>query len=152
MEETKVGGPFKEVLNHDIFLNAIYLFKKIPPFITIDLLKSENRKLSVVVDVSCDATNPNNPVPIYNSCTTFNAPCIRAVEHPTNPVDVVSTLFLSSPWNSFSTFLIRLPLITCLRWFLQKAVKNSPMIYYLTCYSFQKVILGPAHKNSSRKR
>ena len=38
-----------------------------------------NRRLSVVVDVSCDTTNPYNPIPIYNVNTTFDKPTV-AVE------------------------------------------------------------------------
>ena len=37
----------------------------------------EGRQLSVVVDVSCDATNPNNPIPIYNVTTTFDKPTVH---------------------------------------------------------------------------
>ena len=33
------------------------------------------RKLSVVVDVSCDVTNPNNPLPFCDSVTSFQHPC-----------------------------------------------------------------------------
>jgi hypothetical protein len=67
LEETKKGGPFAEILDHDIMLNCIYLMTKIPPFITQEMIKdSTTRKLSVVVDVSCDASNPNNPLPIYD--------------------------------------------------------------------------------------
>ncbi len=43
MEETKQGGPFAEILQHDIFVNCIYLAKKIPPFITADMLSTEKR-------------------------------------------------------------------------------------------------------------
>jgi hypothetical protein len=34
MEETKGGGPFAELVNHDVFVNCIYLAKPIPPFLT----------------------------------------------------------------------------------------------------------------------
>jgi saccharopine dehydrogenase (NAD+, L-lysine forming) len=30
----------------------------------------------VVVDVSCDTTNPNNPIPIYSINTTFDRPTV----------------------------------------------------------------------------
>jgi len=96
MQETKNGGPFAEVINHDIFLNAIYLMTKIPPFVDKEILNKEGRKLSVVVDVSCDATNPNNPVPIYSTCTTFPSPTVRVLEHATNPVDVIAIDHLPS--------------------------------------------------------
>jgi saccharopine dehydrogenase (NAD+, L-lysine-forming) len=61
MAETAPGGPFKEVVESDIFINCIYLSSKIPPFVTIDTLKSPERKLSVICDVSADSTNPLTP-------------------------------------------------------------------------------------------
>lgn len=61
MKETAPGGPFKEVIESDIFINCIYLSSKIPPFVTIDTLKSPERKLSVICDVSADSTNPLTP-------------------------------------------------------------------------------------------
>lgn len=79
MAETARGGPFSEILEVDIFINCIYLFKPIAPFITAEMLQQATvegrpRHLSAVVDVSCDATNPHNPIPIYQGGTTFNAP------------------------------------------------------------------------------
>jgi hypothetical protein len=76
MEETKAGGPFKEILKHDIFVNCIYLSNKIPPFLTKEMLDDPSRVLSVIADVSCDATNPNNPIPVYFGATTFDDPLI----------------------------------------------------------------------------
>lgn len=64
----------------DIFVNCIYLSSPIPPFINKESLASPSRKLSVVCDVSCDTTNPHNPIPIYDINTTF--------DKPTVPVDV----------------------------------------------------------------
>ncbi|KAJ7042519.1 hypothetical protein C8F04DRAFT_945797 [Mycena alexandri] len=82
LDETAKGGPFEEILDVDIFVNCIYLQHKIPSFITRDqiLASGTKRQLSVVVDVSCDTTNPFNPIPIYNINTTFS--------EPTVPVDV----------------------------------------------------------------
>jgi len=74
MAETKEGGPFAQTLQYDIFVNCIYLNFKIPPFLTEELLVSDTRKLSVLVDVSCDTTNPNNPIPFANQATTFDVP------------------------------------------------------------------------------
>ena len=77
LEETKRGGPFEEIsTSHDIFINCIYLMQQIPPFIDIPLLSRTDRRLNVVVDVSCDASNPYNPLPIYNGGTTFLDPSI----------------------------------------------------------------------------
>ena len=82
MDETAKGGPFQEILEVDIFVNCIYLTSKIPSFITREQIvgAGKQRRLGVVVDVSCDTTNPFNPIPIYNINTTF--------PNPTVPVDV----------------------------------------------------------------
>lgn len=78
MAETAKGGPFQEILDVDIFVNCIYLSSKIPSFVTRETITAakESRKLRVVVDVSCDTTNPNNPVPIYDINTTFDSPTV----------------------------------------------------------------------------
>ena len=59
-----------------IFVNCIYLSDPIPPFIDPATLNSDSRTLSVVCDVSCDTTNPHNPIPIYDINTTFDAPTV----------------------------------------------------------------------------
>jgi len=89
MEETKSGGPFPEILESDIFVNCIYLNQKIPPFITKEML-DEERKLSVIVDVSCDTTNPNNPIPVYSINTTFDKPTVQVETNNPKPVEVIS--------------------------------------------------------------
>lgn len=53
MAETAPGGPFKEIVESDIFVNCIYLMDKIPPFVDAQSLDSPSRKLSVVCDVRC---------------------------------------------------------------------------------------------------
>jgi alanine dehydrogenase len=76
MAETKKGGPFKEIVESDIFVNCIYLSAPIPKFVTVESLSTPDRKLSVVCDVSADTTNPNNPVPVYDITTTFDKPTV----------------------------------------------------------------------------
>eukprot|EP01114_Cavostelium_apophysatum_P012973 TRINITY_DN3042_c0_g1_i1.p1 TRINITY_DN3042_c0_g1~~TRINITY_DN3042_c0_g1_i1.p1 ORF type:complete len:384 (-),score=85.64 TRINITY_DN3042_c0_g1_i1:32-1141(-) len=95
MAETAKGGPFSELLDCDIVLNAIYLTQKIPPFVTMDGLAREGRRLSVVVDVSCDPNNPANPLPIYSDITTIEKPTLRVVEGD-RPVDVIAIDHLPS--------------------------------------------------------
>ncbi|XP_068722799.1 uncharacterized protein [Montipora capricornis] len=88
LDETKGGGPFKEILEYDILVNCILLMEEIPPFVTKDMLESEGRKLGVVVDVSCDPNSANNPLPFYDSATTFDKPCRRVKLNSNRPVDV----------------------------------------------------------------
>ncbi|KAF8201323.1 hypothetical protein K438DRAFT_2015650 [Mycena galopus ATCC 62051] len=93
LDETAKGGPFDEILDVDIFVNCIYLNAQIPSFITRDqiIAAGPQRKLSVVVDVSCDTTNPFNPIPIYSINTTFAKPTVTVNVGPHNPaLSVVS--------------------------------------------------------------
>jgi len=93
MAETAKGGPFEELLEVDIFVNCIYLSSKIPSFLTESFIKGagEKRNLGVIVDVSCDTTNPNNPLPIYSINTTFDKPTVDVeLGNPKLPLTVVS--------------------------------------------------------------
>ncbi|KAI0762833.1 saccharopine dehydrogenase [Fomes fomentarius] len=78
LEETAKGGPFQEILDVDVFVNCIYLSTPIPPFLTEKQISAagKDRRLRVVVDVSCDTTNPHNPIPIYSINTTFAKPTV----------------------------------------------------------------------------
>ena len=76
LAETRVGGPFPAILASDVFVNCIYLSQPIPPFLTKETL-ALGGPLSVLVDVSCDITNPHNPLPVYASATTFRHPVLQ---------------------------------------------------------------------------
>jgi hypothetical protein len=95
LEETKRGGPFKEVLDADILLNCVFVQKKIPPFVTPDMLQHADRRLSLICDVSCDPYGDYNPLPIYSKCTTFDQPTCRLVDGP-NPLDLIAIDHLPS--------------------------------------------------------
>ncbi|KAL8925732.1 MAG: hypothetical protein Q9172_002123 [Xanthocarpia lactea] len=77
-ETSAKDGPYPEIRESDIFINCIYLDKPIPKFVTEDFLKEDpgSRKLTVVCDVSCDTTNPHNPIPFCNQPTYFDKPTI----------------------------------------------------------------------------
>jgi saccharopine dehydrogenase (NAD+, L-lysine-forming) len=90
MAETAKGGPFTEIIESDIFVNCIYLSSPIPPFINAETLASPARNLSVVCDVSCDTTNPHNPIPIYDICTTFDKPTVPVPVTSSPPLSVIS--------------------------------------------------------------
>mmetsp|Transcript_31624 Transcript_31624/g.77530 ORF Transcript_31624/g.77530 Transcript_31624/m.77530 type:complete len:374 (-) Transcript_31624:1004-2125(-) len=88
-EETAKGGPFPEITETaDIFVNCILLTFKIPPFLTMETIKSGSRKLTVITDVSCDPTSEFNPIPIYQTITSWSAPTNRLLDAP--PLDLLS--------------------------------------------------------------
>ncbi|MCJ8298975.1 MAG: saccharopine dehydrogenase [Pseudomonadales bacterium] len=74
--ETASGGPFQEILEHDIFVNCVFIQQIIPPFITREMLARKTGKLQVICDVSCDPFGEYNPLPIYSQCTGFNQPTV----------------------------------------------------------------------------
>lgn len=94
-EETKHGGPFLEILDHDIFINCVFIREPVKPFVTLDLLKRPNRRLAVIADVSCDVGNPCNVLPVYDRITTFDEPARRIVGGRT-PLDIVAIDHLPS--------------------------------------------------------
>jgi saccharopine dehydrogenase (NAD+, L-lysine forming) len=110
MEETAKGGPFTEIVESDIFVNCIYLSSPIPPFLNAESLASSNRKLRVVCDVSCDTTNPHNPIPIYTENSTFSAPTLPVEVSTDPPLTVISIDHLPSllPRESSEAFSLAL--------------------------------------------
>ncbi|MGR3467125.1 MAG: saccharopine dehydrogenase, partial [Shimia sp.] len=87
MAETANGGPFPEVLAHEIFVNCILAGPGVPVFVPEDAARRD-RALRVVADVSCDPNSSYNPVPIYDRTTSFADPVIRVAEDP--PLDVMA--------------------------------------------------------------
>jgi saccharopine dehydrogenase (NAD+, L-lysine-forming) len=89
IEETRAGGPFTEIIEADVFVNCVLVNRKIPPFVTRELLAHEDRRLAVIVDVSCDPYGPFNPLPVYDRCTSFEEPSMRLQGGP-NPLDLIA--------------------------------------------------------------
>ncbi|MEM1152273.1 MAG: saccharopine dehydrogenase, partial [Pseudomonadota bacterium] len=87
MAETKVGGPFPEILAHDLFLNCILAGHDTPVFVPKDSLTAP-RALRVIGDIACDPDSAYNPIPIYKQATDWAEPVIRVYDTP--PLDVMA--------------------------------------------------------------
>ncbi|MEO0751141.1 MAG: saccharopine dehydrogenase [Pseudomonadota bacterium] len=87
MEETKSGGPFPEILAHDLFFNCILARPGTPQFVHTTAINAA-RQLSVIGDIACDPDSDYNPIPIYDAATTWADPVIRAHDDP--PLDVMA--------------------------------------------------------------
>jgi len=87
MAETAGGGPFPEILAHDLFFNCILARPGTPVFVPPSALEAD-RKLSVIGDIACDPDSNYNPVPVYGRATTWAAPVIRVHDAP--PLDVMA--------------------------------------------------------------
>ncbi|MEE8410798.1 MAG: saccharopine dehydrogenase [Myxococcota bacterium] len=75
LAETKAGGPFAEILEHDLLLNCVLVNQLTPPFVTIDTLRGA-RRLVAISDVACDPGSAVNPLPVYDAPTTMQDPAI----------------------------------------------------------------------------
>lgn len=87
MAETAHGGPFPEVLAHDIFINAILAQPGAPVFVPADAV-NPGRTLTVIGDVACDPTSDFSPIKVYDRTTTWDAPVLRVADAP--PLDVMA--------------------------------------------------------------
>lgn len=87
MAETEPGGPFPQILAHDMFLNCIFARPGTPVFVAQDALDAP-RDLTVIGDVACDPDSDYNPVPIYDAATDWAAPARRVHDAP--PMDVMA--------------------------------------------------------------
>ncbi|MHA6263059.1 saccharopine dehydrogenase [Arenibacterium sp. CAU 1754] len=87
MVETASGGPFPEVLEHDIFLNCILARPGTPVFVPADAVTAP-RKLTVIGDIACDPDSDFSPIKVYDRTTTWGEPALRVHANP--PLDVTA--------------------------------------------------------------
>ncbi|MEL6565853.1 MAG: saccharopine dehydrogenase [Pseudomonadota bacterium] len=87
MAETAHGGPFPEVLAHDIFFNCILARPGTPVFVPASALHAP-RRLSVIGDIACDPDSDFSPIKVYDRTTTWQSPALRV--HDTPPLDVTA--------------------------------------------------------------
>ncbi|SLN63263.1 hypothetical protein ROG8370_02912 [Roseovarius gaetbuli] len=91
MAETATGGPFPEILDHDLFLNCIFARPGTPVFVPKSALEAP-RRLSVIGDVACDPDSDYNPVPVYDRATTWQEPVVRVASDPALDVMAIDNL------------------------------------------------------------
>ncbi|WP_137702660.1 saccharopine dehydrogenase [Marimonas lutisalis] len=87
MAETAHGGPFPEILAHDLFFNCILARPGTPVFVPKSALTAD-RRLTAIGDIACDPDSDYNPVPVYSAATSWDAPVTRAHDAP--PLDVMA--------------------------------------------------------------
>ena len=107
MAETAHGGPFPEILGHDVFLNCIFARPGTPVLLPTSSLTIA-RKLTVVGDISSDPDSEYNPVPIYEKPTTWNAPAIRVHQDPVMDVTSIDNLPSMLPVESSQDYAAQL--------------------------------------------
>lgn len=131
MAETASGGPFPEILHHDIFLNCILARPGTPVFIPATTGPTA-RTLRVIGDIACDPDSAFSPIKVYDRATPWDAPVLRV--HGSPPLDVMAIDNLPSllPRESSEDFadqllphLLSLPAIQSGVWHRARDVFNS---------------------------
>ena len=86
-EFNAVDKPIRAIIEHDVFINCVYLREPIRPMINQALL-ADNHRLRIISDVSCDPNNPNNPIAVYDATTSLAVPFRQATGSEHLPVQV----------------------------------------------------------------
>lgn len=87
MAETAHGGPFPEVLAHDLFINAILAGPGTPVLVPAGAV-APGRALRVIGDVACDPSSDFSPIKVHDRTTTWERPVLRVADDP--PLDVMA--------------------------------------------------------------
>lgn len=107
MAETACGGPFPEILQHDVFVNAILANEGCPVFVPAEAALP-GRALTVIGDVACDPTSPFSPVKVYDRTTTWAEPVLRVADHPVLDVMAIDNLPSMLPRESSADYAAQL--------------------------------------------
>ncbi|MGQ0566777.1 MAG: saccharopine dehydrogenase [Gemmobacter sp.] len=89
--ETAHGGPFPQVLAHEVFLNCILARPGCPVFVPRSALMAP-RALRVIGDIACDPTSDFSPVKVYDRATDWAAPALRVATDPVLDVTAIDNL------------------------------------------------------------
>ena len=91
LPETASGGPFPEVLQHDIFFNCILAAPGTPVFVPKTAITTP-RQLTVIGDIACDPDSAFSPVKVYDRTTTWAQPALRVHDNPSLDVTAIDNL------------------------------------------------------------
>ncbi|MCM2562920.1 saccharopine dehydrogenase [Lutimaribacter sp. EGI FJ00015] len=91
MAETAYGGPFPQVLEHEVFLNCILAQPGCPVFVPAEA-KTAPRALTAIGDIACDPTSDFSPIKVYGRTTTWDAPALRVHDQPVLDVMAIDNL------------------------------------------------------------
>lgn len=103
LAETQGGGPFPEVLAHDILLNCILARPGTPVFVPASALDAP-RQLSVIGDIACDPDSDFSPIKVYDRATSWEEPALRVADSPVLDVTAIDNLPSLLPVESSEDF------------------------------------------------
>jgi saccharopine dehydrogenase (NAD+, L-lysine-forming) len=105
--QTTQGGPFPEILTHEIFLNCILASASTPEFVPASAL-SAPRNLRVIGDIACDPGSDFSPIKVYDRTTSWEHPALRVHDNPILDVTAIDNLPSLLPRESSEDFALQL--------------------------------------------
>ncbi|PRX37533.1 saccharopine dehydrogenase (NAD+, L-lysine forming) [Meinhardsimonia xiamenensis] len=105
--ETAHGGPFPEILEHEVFLNCILARPGCPVFVPADAVTA-SRRLTVIGDIACDPESDFSPIKVYDRVTTWEEPVLRVHQAPPLDVTAIDNLPSLLPRESSEDFAAQL--------------------------------------------
>lgn len=103
IEETAHGGPFPEILEHDLFFNCILARPGTPVFVPATA-PTQPRNLRVIGDIACDPDSAFSPIKIYENATSWDNPVVRVHDNPVLDVMAIDNLPSLLPRESSEDF------------------------------------------------
>lgn len=101
--ETASGGPFPEILEHNIFFNCVLARPGTPVFVP-ETAKTSVRALTVIGDIACDPDSDYSPIKVYDRTTTWAEPALRVNHEPLLDVTAIDNLPSLLPTESSEDF------------------------------------------------
>ncbi|WP_187428276.1 hypothetical protein ROLI_004280 [Roseobacter fucihabitans] len=107
MAETATGGPFPQVLAHDLFFNCVLARLGTPVFVPKNALTMD-RRLSVIADIACDPDSDFSPIKVYDQTTSWAEPALRVQGDPVLDVTAIDNLPSMLPLESSEDYAAQL--------------------------------------------
>jgi len=107
MAETAHGGPFPEVLAHELFFNCILAMPGVPVFVPEDAPRLP-RKLTMIGDIACDPGSEFSPVRVYDRVTDWDEPILHLDAEPPLAVMAIDNLPALLPLESSADYAAQL--------------------------------------------
>jgi saccharopine dehydrogenase (NAD+, L-lysine-forming) len=101
--ETAGGGPFPQVMEHELFFNCVLARPGTPVFVP-ENTGAITRQLTVIGDIACDPDSDFSPIKVYNNATAWDAPALRVAEDPPLDVTAIDNLPSMLPLESSEDF------------------------------------------------
>ncbi len=139
-EETSCPGTLATISQFEVIVHCIHSDNPGAPFLVESDLYKE-KKLSILVDVTCDIGGISHRFPFYSKTTTFSNPCLK-VGPAKDPVHVIGIDRLTNWLPLEANYALAAPLFPFLENLLDAEDRGLPPLWEITKNKFLEHIRG----------